>query len=92
MNTNKKNSALRIWIGGGLVLAVAAAGLLLMLFKQKTALARDTQNRTKEISDGPVVKVVKAGMWQGDKGLVLIGETRPFQSVTLYAKTSGYYE
>ena len=69
---------------------VAGLGLLLMLMKQKTALAAETNARIKELKNGPVVKVIKAGMSAADKGLVLIGEARPFQSVTLYAKTSGY--
>jgi RND family efflux transporter MFP subunit len=91
MDTKKsKRSAIRIWIGGGLVVAVAGAGLLLMLFNQKAALAKGTQSKMAEIAQGPVVKAIKAGVSQSDKGLVLIGEARPFQSVTLYAKTSGY--
>ncbi len=90
MSTNNKNSALRIWIGGGLIVAIAAIGLMVMVYKQKTQLATDTKSRVTDIKNGPVVKVIKAGMSATDKGLVLIGETRPFQTVTLYAKTSGY--
>jgi len=90
MNAKNKQSAIRIWIGGGLVLAVAALGLILMLFKQKTSLARETTVLEKEQKNGPVVKAIKVGISSSDKGLSLIGEARPYQSVTLYAKTSGY--
>ena len=90
MNTESKKSTRRVWIGGVCVVAVAAIGLLVMLFKQKTAIARETDKRVKDLKEGPMIKAVKAGMSSGDKGLVLIGEARPFQSVTLYAKTSGY--
>ncbi len=90
MSTNKKNSSLRIWIGGAIIVAVAAGGYAYMLSKQNAKLATETQSRVKDIKDGPVVKVIKVGMSSADKGLVLIGETRPFQTVTLYAKTSGY--
>ena len=90
MSANSKRSTIRIWIGGGLIVATAAIGLMLMLSRQKTALARETDKKVNEIKDGPVVKVIKVGMSAADKGLVLIGETRPFQTVTLYAKTSGY--
>ena len=90
MSTSNKNSTLRIWIGGGLIAAIAAIGLTSMLLKQKTLLASDTQSRIAEVKNGPVVKVIKAGVSGVEKGLVLIGETRPFQEVTLYAKTSGY--
>ena len=90
MSTNNKNSSLGIWIGGGVILAIAAAGLLIMLFRQKSMLDNDAQKRLTEVKAGPVIKVITAGMSSADKGLVLIGETRPFQTVTLYAKTSGY--
>lgn len=81
---------MRIWIGGGLIIAVAAGALLWMIYGQKEALAKETDSQKKAITEGPVVKAVKAGMSQADKGFTLIGEARPFQSVTLYAKTSGY--
>lgn len=71
-------------------MAAAAVGLTLMLLKQKDAIARDTKANNTELKNGPVIRVIKAGMSGADKGLVLIGEARPFQSVTLYAKTSGY--
>lgn len=90
MSTGTKKTALRIWIGGGCIVAIAAFGLLFMLFKQKSAYATETDARVKQIKEGPVVKTIKAGMSSASKGLVLIGEARPFQSVTLYAKTSGY--
>ena len=90
METNNKRSALRIWIGGAVVIAVAAVALLLMMSKQKNLIAKNTESRLQEIKAGPMVKTIKAGMSAADKGLVLIGEARPFQTVTLYAKTSGY--
>jgi membrane fusion protein (multidrug efflux system) len=37
-----------------------------------------------------VVKTMKAGVTGSDKGLVFIGEARPYQETTLYAKTGGY--
>jgi len=90
MKTNTESKSKRVWLGGGLIVAVAALGLILMFFKQKTALAKETDARVKEVKEGPVVKAIKAGMTAGDRGLALIGEARPYQSVTLYAKTSGY--
>src|SRR5271156_413580 len=90
MNAENKSSATRIWIGGVVILAVAAMGLISMMLRQKNTLAKDTTIRIKEEQNGPVVKAVKAGMSAADKGLSLIGEARPYQSVTLYAKTSGY--
>lgn len=90
MSTNNKNGAWRIWLGGGCIVAVAAIGLIFMLLKQKELLAKETNVRVTEVKNGPSVKTIKAGMSGAEKGLMLIGEARPFQSVTLYAKTSGY--
>ena len=90
MNAQKKHSALRIWIGGGLIVAVAAVALFLMNSRQKDAIATQTRKNIKELADGPTVKTIKVDMASSDKGFTLIGEARPFQSVTLYAKTSGY--
>jgi len=90
MNKETKKSSLRIWIGGGLIIVAAAIGLLMMVSRQKSLLAKDTQGRITELKEGPTVKVIKAGLSSADKGLLLIGETRPYQTVTLYAKTSGY--
>lgn len=89
--TNENNSGkTRIWIGGGLLVAVAAIAIMWMVSSKKEALTKETESRKKELADGPAVKAIKAGMASADKGLTLIGEARPFQSVTLYAKTSGY--
>ncbi len=90
MNTDNRNSGIGIWIGGILLVVVAAGGLGYKMLHQKDELEQETKTKITEIKDGPVVKVIKAGMSSADKGLVLIGEARPFQTVTLYAKTSGY--
>jgi len=90
MDTTKKRNTIRIWIGGGVIVAVTAFGLLFMLSRQKNLLAKETDQKVKVIMNGPSVKAIKAGMSAADKGLSLIGEARPFQTVTLYAKTSGY--
>jgi len=90
MGTNNNKSKLGIWLGSICVVGIAVFGLSFMLAKQKKALDTDTNNRISQQKNGPVVKAIKAGNTSLDKGLVLIGEARPFQSVTLYAKTSGY--
>ena len=48
--------------------------------------------RATKLLAGPTVKVTKATFSKGGRTFTLIGEVRPFQSVTLYAKTSGYME
>jgi RND family efflux transporter MFP subunit len=90
MNAENKRSRRRIWIGGAIILIVAALALIYMMLKQQKSLGKEATVLENAQHDGPVVKAVKAGMSGGDKGLTLIGEARPYQSVTLYAKTSGY--
>ncbi len=88
-NTNNK-TGWKIWIGGLLLVGLAAFGLIFMALKQKGSLAAETDSRIKISKEGPVVKTVRAGATSGDKGLVFIGEARPYQETTLYAKTGGY--
>ena len=88
MNTNK--TGWKIWVGGLLVVGLAGFGFIFMALKKKSALEGETKNRIQLASEGPVVKAVKAGANLSDKGLVFIGEARPFQEATLYAKTGGY--
>lgn len=90
MTANTHNSKRRIWTGGSIIIAIAIAGLLTIILKQKSSLATETDKRLQDEKKGPVVKAIVAGSTAGDKGSVYIGEARPYQSVTLYAKTSGY--
>lgn len=46
--------------------------------------------REAELAKGPVVKTAKAVMSPADRTVELSGEARPYASVTLYAKVSGY--
>jgi len=88
MNTNK--TGWKIWIGGLLLVGLAAFGFIFMALKKKGELVAETDNRVKAAKEGPVVKAVRAGANTTDKGLSFIGEARPYQETTLYAKTGGY--
>jgi len=69
---------------------LAGFGFIFMALKKKSSLEDETKVRVRQATEGPVVRAVKAGAGLGDKGLVFIGEARPFQEATLYAKTGGY--
>ena len=89
--SNKENkTGWKIWIGGLLVVGLAAFGFIFMALRKKGNLAAETESRVKVAKEGPVVRAVKAGANATDKGLVFIGEARPYQETTLYAKTGGY--
>ena len=88
MNTNK--TGWKVWLGGLLIVGLAGFGFIFMALKKKSSLEGETKNRVLQASEGPVVRAVKAGANLSEKGLVFIGEARPFQEATLYAKTGGY--
>ncbi len=88
MSNNK--TGWKIWLGGLLVVGLAGFGFIFMALKKKASLDTETNSRVKQAQEGPVVKAVKAGGNASDKGLVFIGEARPYQEATLYAKTGGY--
>lgn len=88
MHTNK--TGWKIWLGGLLVVGLAGFGFIFMALKKKSSLEEETKVLIKQASEGPVVRAVRAGANTSDKGLVFIGEARPFQEATLYAKTGGY--
>ena len=51
---------------------------------------REKNAREAEFSAGPKIRTAKVKRGLGEHRVTLIGETRPFQSATLYAKVSGY--
>jgi RND family efflux transporter MFP subunit len=71
---------------------VAAVAVLLILNKNKRNVAKETNQLQQEEEKGPVVQAVKIGMSKPGQELSYTGEARPFESVTLYAKTSGYMD
>jgi RND family efflux transporter MFP subunit len=66
------------------VVFVAIAGSKYFLYKQ------EEKRRAEEIAAGPRVRVAKVKKGIGEHRVTIIGETRPYQSATLYAKVSGY--
>jgi membrane fusion protein, multidrug efflux system len=88
MSNNK--TGWKVWVGGLLVVGLAGFGFIFMALKKDNALEAETKSRVTQAKEGPVVKSIKAGVSSSDKGLVFIGEARPYQEATLYAKTGGY--
>ncbi len=89
---SKGRSSWKIFAGGILLLLAVAAGVILLFLKQNDSVAAERESRANKLLAGPIVKVTKAQLSKGGRSFTLIGEVRPFQSVTLYAKTSGYME
>ncbi len=80
-------------LGAGIiVLLLMGGGIAGVYIKKANSVEADSAERVKELKQGPVVKTAIASYNFGNKELVLIGEARPYQTATLYAKISGYLE
>ena len=88
----KKHSSGRIYTGGIILLLLAGIAVVVIFLNRRESVAAERELRATKLLAGPTVKVTKATFSKGGRTFTLIGEVRPFQSVTLYAKTSGYME
>ncbi|HEY5823368.1 MAG TPA: hypothetical protein VIT44_03325, partial [Cyclobacteriaceae bacterium] len=86
----EKKSSRKVFAGGVILLILVLAGVILLSLKQSESIAAEREDRANKLLAGPPVKVIKAAQTTTGHELTLIAEVRPFQSVTLYAKTSGY--
>lgn len=80
----------RLYLGSVLLGLVLIFGVILLFFRQNKSIAAETNLRRNEILAGPVVRIVPVATSLPQRDLTVIGEARPFFSVTLYAKISGY--
>jgi RND family efflux transporter MFP subunit len=72
-------------LAAGAFVVVALAAVLKHFSVRREAAARAT-----ELAQGVRVRVAQARMSSPARSVVLTGELKPYQSVTLYAKVSGY--
>ena len=73
---------------GGLVAAflfVAAA-----YTHRASGLQHESEARAYELKQGPLLNIVPVRESSGTRTITYLGETKPFQTVTLYSKISGY--
>ena len=88
--TEKKRSAAGLYIGGALAVVAAALGLFVLSHTRSSQAREEVLSRAKVIAAGPKVTVIKAARSSGVRHVELQAEARPFASVTLYPKVSGY--
>ncbi len=75
----------------GVLLLVAAIVVLIVVFVYKeVSYYHEAHSRKKDIDAGPRVQVATVDMSAPEQTLTLLGEARPFETVTLYAKVSGF--
>jgi multidrug efflux pump subunit AcrA (membrane-fusion protein) len=91
MAENEEKSAGRlVLIVGITALATCLILICLVLFARHRELTREFTSRKAGINAGARVQVALATSSPREQILTLTGEARPFASVTLYAKVSGY--
>jgi len=76
-------------MGTLIVLGVALFFILIAVVKT-IGFAHEGRQRRDQMAAGPRVLVSSATWSAGERTLTLLGEARPFESATLYAKVSGY--
>jgi membrane fusion protein (multidrug efflux system) len=89
MSPEKKHSNL-MYVVGILGVVVVIGGVVGMNSMKQASAHNEGQAREEEQAKGPRVRVVEAKVSPPVRHIELQGEARPFASVTLYAKVSGY--
>ncbi len=87
---SKGRSTAWLYIGGGVLVAGSALGFILLSHTRSSQAREGVEARAQLQAAGPKVAVVKAGRSAASRKVELQAEARPFSSVTLYAKVSGY--
>ena len=76
---------------GGVIFVLVVAGMVIGLSAfRRASVAHERRERVATVTAGPRVRVVRVERSPGSRTIVLTGEARPFLSVALYAKVSGY--
>jgi RND family efflux transporter MFP subunit len=64
--------------------------MLILLEQKRLSVSGEMRERIAQVKAGPEVRVVAAIRSPGGRSVSLVGEARPYATVTLYAKVSGY--
>src|SRR5580700_1829445 len=75
---------------GALLAAAAFAAVAAAAALKHRSVGRETTARASDSVRGARVRVAAAAMSGSARSVVLTGELKPYESVTLYAKISGY--
>jgi membrane fusion protein (multidrug efflux system) len=87
---NQWRGADRVSRLGILIVACAAMTLFVMVIARHLSYALEARTLKHEADAGPRVLIALASLSAPEQTLSLLGEARPYESATLYAKVSGY--
>jgi RND family efflux transporter MFP subunit len=86
MNTRKRV----LYVAGILAVLGCLAGVLALSTARSARVRDDEHDRVAAVKAGPRIQTVAVARGGGERALVVQGEARPYFTVTLYAKVSGY--
>jgi RND family efflux transporter MFP subunit len=75
--------------GGGLVAGLALVLVVFIIVRQQ-GIAKEAKDRAAEVAAGPRVRTAPVTATSKERRVVVTAESRPFASITLYAKLTGY--
>jgi membrane fusion protein, multidrug efflux system len=88
--TVTKRRSVGFFVGGLIVVLLILGAYLLLLSTKQADLRDDAKLRASEAAEGVAVNVGVVTPSSTERTITIPGEVRPYSSVTLYAKVSGY--
>jgi membrane fusion protein, multidrug efflux system len=80
----------KLYWAGGLLVVTAIVLVVALSAARRNSFAKEAVSRVAIVDAGPVVRLAEVSPGGGNRRIELTGESRPFLSVTLYSKVSGY--
>ena len=88
--SGKKSTAKLVYLLGVAAVSICLILVVLLLFFRHRSVQKELKSRQTELKAGARVQVATATRGAEERQVTLTGEARPYASVTLYAKVSGY--
>ena len=90
--TESRSSFYKLLFGGLVLLLILGGGIGVIYVKKSNSVKAESEDRDSTLKAGPIVKAYTTRYSIEGKDISLIGEARPYESATIYAKISGYLE
>jgi membrane fusion protein (multidrug efflux system) len=91
-NNTDRSSYIKLIIAGVVILLILGGGIAAITLTKDNKFNKETKERATDLKEGPVVKISVAKYSTAPKQIVLIGEAKPYESTTIYARISGYMD
>ncbi len=87
-----RSSFYKLLFAGIVLLLILSGGIGVIYVKKSNSVKAESEDRDSTLKAGPVVKAYTAKYSIEGKEITLIGEARPYETTTIYAKISGYLD